>query len=202
MKIKYIDIAVFLTLILCFISVLCFENECESIRNGVLRLHIIANSDTESDQQLKLRVRDAILESNGEIFTSCTDLSSAIKKAESNISIIKQTAESTIAKNGENYNVKAYIGKSYFPTRVYENNITLPAGYYNALKIEIGEAKGKNWWCVMFPAICLGAVTNRENELKTVLSDSEMKVVTSDPRFEIRFWIVEKYQELLHTRNN
>ncbi len=196
MKIKCFDIAIFVSLFLCVLSVLAFENKCENIRESVLRLHIIADSDEESAQKLKLQIRDAVLQKSGELFSFDDDLQSAKQKAQSSIEEIEKIAKQVIKQQGENYTVNAYIGKSYFPTRVYDENITFPAGYYDALKIVIGKGQGKNWWCVMFPSICLGAAVKREELLESVLGEDGMRIVESDPKYEVRFWIVEKYYEI------
>ena len=133
-----------------------FNRKCENIRNSVFRLHIIANSDSESDQSLKLKVRDGMLELAEELFADANDYIEAKEIAEKNIDILRQNAKETLAENGCNSNVSVTVGKAWFGTREYED-FTLPAGEYDALRIVIGEGSGKNWWCVMFPAVCLPA---------------------------------------------
>ncbi len=107
--------------------------------------------------------------------------------------MFQTTAQDCINQNGYSYSVKAYVDREYFNTREYEE-ITLPSGIYNALKIEIGEAKGHNWWCVMFPAICLPAVS--ENEMNDILDEEEMDLISKGSKFEIRFKIVEVYEKI------
>ena len=132
-----------------------FDNVESALSDNVLRLHVIANSDTDFDQKLKLKVRDEILKSADEIFIDNTDITNAKESIKKNIAKIEKIAHKTIEENGYNYDVKVTFGKSDFPTKAY-GNVTLPAGSYEALKIEIGEAKGKNWWCVIFPPLCFG----------------------------------------------
>ncbi len=196
MKIKCFDIAIIVSFFLLFISVVCFENNCQGIRENVLRFHIIADSDTESAQSLKLKIRDAVLSQSEELFSSDDTLQSATAKASDSLQKIEKIANEVIEKENADYTAKAFIGKSYFPTREYEGNITFPAGYYNALKIVLGSGKGKNWWCVMFPSICLGAATDKKAMLGEVLDEKQMEIIESDPKYEVRFWIVEKYYEV------
>lgn len=195
MKLKAIDISVFVTLIFCIIATVSFENDCKGIREEVLRLHVIANSDEPYDQELKLKVRDALLQTGESIFTGNEDIISAESKITAKADVLRYTAEETINNLGFSYDVKIEVARSYFPTKTY-GELTLPAGYYKALRVIIGEGKGKNWWCIMFPPLCLPAVTDREDIIDDFLTDKEMQVVTSDPRYEVRFWLVEKYYEV------
>ena len=195
MKLKAIDISVFLTLIICIIATVSFENDCKGIREEVLRLHVIANSDEEYDQELKLKVRDAVLSSGEEVFSGSEDIISAESEIADKKDVILYSAVETIRNLGYDYDVKIELARSYFPTRTYDN-LTLPAGYYKAVRIIIGEGKGKNWWCIMFPPLCLPSVTKKDEIIGTFLTEEEMNIVTADPDYEVRFWIVEKYYEL------
>lgn len=195
MKLKAIDIAVFMTLIICIVATISFENDCKGIREEVLRLHVIANSDEDYDQELKLKVRDALLQSGESIFSGSEDIISAESKIADKQDVLRYTAEETICNLGFDYDVKIEIARSYFPTKTY-GELTLPAGYYKAVRVIIGQGKGKNWWCIMFPPLCLPAATDREDIIRDFLSEKEMQIVTSDPKFEVRFWVVEKYYEL------
>ena len=170
-----------------------FIEASESISDEVFRLHILANSNSEADQQLKLKVRDEILVAGEVLFKGCNSVEEAIKVCSENLDFFEQAAQKCIAENGAAYTVKATVDKEYFNTREYEK-ITLPSGIYNALKIEIGEAKGENWWCVMFPAICLPSVS--EDEINEVLSEEEIKLINSNNKYEIRFKIVEIYEKI------
>ena len=195
MKLKAIDISVFITLIVCIIATVSFENDCKGIREEVLRLHVIANSDEPYDQELKLKVRDALLQTGESIFTGSEDIITAESKITAKSDVLRHTAEETINNLGFSYDVKIEVARSYFPTKTY-GELTLPAGYYKALRVIIGEGKGKNWWCIMFPPLCLPAVTDREDIIDDFLTDKEMQIVTSDPKYEVRFWLVEKYYEV------
>ena len=195
MKLKAIDIAVFMTLIICIIATISFENDCKGIREEVLRLHVIANSDEDYDQELKLKVRDALLQSGESIFSGSKDIISAESKIADKQDILRYTAEETIYNLGFTYDVKIELARSYFPTKTY-GELTLPAGYYKAVRVIIGQGKGKNWWCIMFPPLCLPAATDSEDIISDFFSEEEMQIVTSDPKYEVRFWLVEKYYEL------
>ena len=195
MKLKAIDISVFLTLIICIIATVSFENDCKGIREEVLRLHVIANSDEDYDQELKLKVRDAVLMSGEEVFSGSEDIISAESEIADKKDVILHSAIEAIRNLGYDYDVKIELARSYFPTRTYDN-LTLPAGYYKAVKVIIGEGKGKNWWCIMFPPLCLPAATDNKEVIGKYLGDDEMKIVTSNPDYEVRFWLIEKYYDI------
>jgi stage II sporulation protein R len=195
MKLKAIDISVFVTLIVCIIATVSFENSCKGIREEILRLHVIANSDEDYDQELKLKVRDSLLRCGETVFSGSEDIISAQGKLQQNTDKLLYSAEEIIRESGYDYDVKIELARSYFPTRVYDD-ITLPAGYYKAVRVIIGEGKGKNWWCIMFPPLCLPAATDNKEVISEYLSGDEMKIVTSNPEYEIRFWLIEKYYDI------
>lgn len=189
---KNIKIAITFGLIISVIlSLSRAEALSENVRENVFRLHIIANSDEANDQELKLKVRDALLEENSEYFEKCAELSDAVEFAEKNIDKFRKTAEDTVRENGYSYPVSVSVGYAYFDNREYDG-FTLPAGEYKALKVVIGEGKGKNWWCVMFPAVCVSAAA----DLDTVLADDSNDFVTSPNKYKIAFKSVEIYQKI------
>jgi len=124
-----------------------------NISSGVFRLHVIANSDSDEDQNLKYIVRDNLIQYMNTLTKNITTKEDAIKIANEHKQDFYKIAKKTIEENGYNYDVKIEIENSYFPTKYY-GDISLPAGYYDALKVEIGSASGQNWWCVMFPPLC------------------------------------------------
>ncbi len=190
---KRTEFAVLIGLIISIIitSVTAFAADCQSIRSDTLRLHILANSDSEEDQELKLKVRDAILEKSPTLFEGSLNLDDAVKDAQESLDEIKATAEEEIFASGYNYNVKVYLCDMYFDTREYEE-FTLPAGEYKAVRIEIGKAEGKNWWCVLFPALCIPA-SQDSAQMDEVFSESEIQVVT-EPKYKAKFAIVELFE--------
>lgn len=188
-----IFVPLFLVFAFLFSYITPFIEKSENISEEVFRLHILANSDSDADQQLKLKVRDEILKKGENVFASSDSIEETIKLCKDNIGVFQETAEQCLKENGSNYSVKVYVDKEYFNTRNYDE-ITLPSGIYNALKIVIGQGKGHNWWCVMFPAICLSSVT--DDELNKYLTKDEQKLVNSDSKYEVRFKIVEIYEKL------
>lgn len=180
------------------------------LSTAVFRLHVIANSDSSEDQSLKLKVRDNLLEYMNSISSECKTKTEAIKLAEENIDIFKQIAQKTVIENGYNYPINISIGNFYFPTKFY-GDISLPSGYYDALKVEIGEAKGKNWWCVMFPSLCFidinsGVVDDdaKENLKENLKSESYSVISSTSPELKFKFKIIEffKQNELFTAKNN
>lgn len=171
------------------VSIGGFAVTCDNIRREVLRLHVIAASDSEADQQLKLKVRDGVLTAGAEIFDGSVNVSNAVRKLTPELEKIEQTAENIVKENGFDYDVKVTLSREFFATRTYEN-VTLPAGKYLAVRVVIDEGQGKNWWCVMFPTLCLPAAVVK-TEIDDVLNEKEAKLVSRNPKFEPRFKIVE-----------
>ena len=169
-----------------------FEARCEELRNGVLRLHIIANSDSKEDQNLKLAVRDEILQNGVDIFKNCDTVDDAILTADSNIDKINQIVEKVIKEKGFDYGAKVSVGDKYFDTREYDD-FTLPAGTYKALIVDLGEAKGKNWWCVVFPCVCVP--TASDSSLTDSVSYDAANMAKNAPKYEIKFKSIEIYEQ-------
>lgn len=178
-----------LTLVIaaCVISVAPFANTCENIRRDVLRLHVVADSDSETDQKLKLLVRDEILKKGGELFDGTVTADEAQRVITPKTDELKAAAENVLRQNGCGNSVEITVGEEYFATRCYED-FTMPAGVYTAVRVNIGSAEGQNWWCVMFPPLCLPAASA---DADAFFTKDEMKVVSSSPEYEPRFKIVE-----------
>ncbi|WP_304032971.1 stage II sporulation protein R [Ruminococcus bromii] len=175
-------------------SVIPFQAVCAEIPNDVFRFHILANSDSEEDQVLKLKVRDKVLEKTKILFDTANSKSDAEEFVKANLETIEKIAQNEVYKNGYNYPVKVEVVNMHFDTRYYEG-YTLPAGMYDALRITIGNAKGHNWWCVMYPSICISTVDEGKSWAKNALSDDEYSVVTDD-KVEYKFFIVELFQKI------
>lgn len=168
----------------------------DQLRGSVLRLHILADSDSEEDQRLKLCVRDALLERSGELFGEADDLESAEKAALEALPEIVDIAEDTLRAQGCDSPVRAYLADMEFDERVY-GNITMPAGKYRALRIEIGEAKGHNWWCVMYPPLCIPAAEKVESrDEKEYFDEKELDIVYRPKKYRIKFAIWDKFKKL------
>lgn len=173
-----------------------FAREYDGITETVFRLHILANSDSPEDQSLKLKVRDAVLAETSDIFQGNRSASEAAAAAESSLGDIQKIAERTIRENGYDYSVNCEVTEMLFDSRIYDS-LTMPAGNYSALRITIGEAEGKNWWCVMFPPLCLPAVTNIDEALEEyegVFTEEELDMLRNPENYECRFYFLE----LLH----
>lgn len=192
-KVKYSILLLFLLFLYITICAFSYVDAVSvDIADSVFRLHVIANSDSEEDQNLKYKVRNNVLSYMNEICKDVTFKSEAINIAETHKEEFKQIALDTIHDNGFDYDVDVEIGNFSFPTKSY-GDISLPSGYYDALRIKIGEAKGQNWWCVMFPPLCFvdvssGIVPDESKELmKNDLSDEEFSLISNDDSSEISF---------------
>ena len=203
-NIKNSKIGISITLILLLflyttISAISYvEAVSTDISDSVFRLHVIANSDSDEDQALKYKVRDNLLKYMNNICSNCSSKQEAINLVTEHKEEFKQVALDTIKEEGYSYNVKINIGNFEFPTKQY-GDISLPAGYYDALRVEIGEAKGRNWWCVMFPSLCFIDVSSgivpeeSKEELQNVLSDEEYSIISdnSDNGIKLKFKLIE-----------
>lgn len=190
MKFVKIFVPVFMSLVL-FLGiaqpVVGAVKTSEHISNKVFRLHILANSDSTDDQNIKLMLKNYILENTQDIIGGKT-LDEAIENAKNNTKEITDMCNEYLKSKGFDYKVKVNVVKEYFKTRVYDD-FTLPAGKYNSLKIEIGEGKGHNWWCIVFPSVCLSACTESMGDY---LTDDEMNLVSNT--YSPKFKIVEIYE--------
>lgn len=195
-----IEISLLIALIICgVLNINAFSQQCDSIREKMLRMHVIANSNTQEDQELKLKVRDAVLTAGKEVFDGSITSTEAKAKIEPHIEYLENVALETIQNEGFDYGVNITIDNEYFNTRTYDNQITLPAGNYNAIKVIIGEGKGQNWWCVMFPPMCL-PTSVAECEISDVLTEDETEIVTETEKYKFRFKIVEIIEEIFNDK--
>ncbi len=194
-------ILILLSLFILISAISYVDAVSNNIADSVFRLHVIANSDSKEDQELKLKVRDKLLSYMNIISKDSTSKQEAMQIANEHKEEFTQIAEKVIKENGYNYTVNVQIGKADFPTKYY-GDITLPAGTYDALKVQIGEAKGQNWWCVMFPPLCFVDVStgivpdNSKQELKQSLDNEEYDLISKTDNNEIsfKFKIVELFQ--------
>lgn len=192
---KKIKISVTVGIVVAILFSICsFAKTSEEIRSDVLRLHVIANSDTSVDQNLKLRLRDYILQEGKDIFNGSVNVENAVKKIEPVLPELEKSAKAFVNQAGFDYDVKISLSNEYFTTRTYET-VTLPAGKYLALRVVIGSGEGHNWWCVMFPPMCVPAA-DKKDEIENVFSEKEIKLVESKPKYEPRFKVVEIYEQL------
>ena len=177
------------------------DKEMAAVSDKIIRLHVIANSDSPEDQALKLKVRDEIIKNISPKFENLKNIEEVKSVISDNLTEIENIAASVIETNGKSYKIVAKLGSFDFPTKVY-GNITLPAGKYQALDVVIGRGEGKNWWCVMFPPLCFIDIAHgvspedATKKLKAALTEDEYKLVISAKTgknipVKIRFKIVE-----------
>lgn len=174
----------------------------EEIYETVVRLHVLANSDSEEDQALKLKVRDRILELVSPQVEGCRSQSEAIAAIGGIMHDVEDAARQVIAEEGYDYDVSVIIGEEYYPTRVYET-CAFPEGEYVSLRVCIGDAEGQNWWCCLFPPLCLSAASEGEEDnedafISVGLTDDQYKIITESdsPKYRVRFKILETIQKL------
>ena len=200
-NLKMVIILSFLLLLYTFINAVSYaETVSSDIAESVFRLHVIANSNSKEDQDLKYIVRDNLLQYMNSICNDCKSKQDAISIVQKNKNQFKEIALNTIKEQGYSYDVNINVGNFEFPTKNY-GDISLPAGYYDALRVEIGEAKGQNWWCVMFPPLCFvdissGIVPDNSKEIiKENLSEEEFALVSdkSTPEIQFKFKLLELF---------
>lgn len=193
---KKLDIALLIGIVAAiFISnFTVFAEDCNDLRDSVVRLHILANSDSVDDQTLKLAVRDEVLLKGGAYFSDELSLEEAEENIAENLDFFKSTAEAVVARYGYCYEVKCELAEMYFERREYEN-FSLPAGNYMALRITIGAAAGKNWWCVMYPPLCLPAATD-VSEYTGSFTPTEIDMMKNPQKFKVKFKILEIIEKL------
>ena len=174
-----------------------FSQQCEKLQYNVLRLHIPANSDSNTDQSIKLQLRDMLLKDFGSEFSECDSLDEAYIKAQQLLPEIDSAADEWLIEKGVDYTATAELVTMYFPTRKYDN-VTLPAGNYNSLRVTLGSGEGHNWWCVMYPSLCLSAVGEDIAQEKLNEYSTELYPFISDEpvNIEIRFALFEMLKSL------
>lgn len=179
----------------------------KQIAEKVLRFHVLANSDSEEDQNLKLKVRDAVGSYMQQLFAQTgageRGLAACEEVVYEHLDEIKQTAEKVITEEGYHYEVSAAVERTEFPVKTY-GDYTFPAGEYEALRLTIGEAEGHNWWCVMYPNMCFVdgmyevVDENAEESLREVLSEEEYEAVLSSGNYEVEFKYLGFLNELVN----
>lgn len=203
---KKFIILFFLLLLFVSISAFSYVNAVStSLSDSVFRLHILANSDSVEDQSLKYKVRDKVIEAMNELTSNCSSKREVINLVNDNLSNFKNIAKKVIVESGYDYDINVSIGNFNFPTKNY-GDISLPAGFYDALRIEIGNAEGKNWWCVMFPPLCFvdvstGIVPEESKILmQDELSEEEFQIISEQtPEIKFKFKLLELFSNVTNT---
>lgn len=180
-------------LAVCAVSVFPTVSESE-IYDDVLRFHVVAKSDSEEDQRLKLTVRDSSLKYISEKLDGCTWVDEACAVLEDCLDEIKETAEKCVSDNGHSDNVEVYLGKEKYPRRIYGDAV-MPKGEYTSLRIVIGEGEGHNWWCVLFPTLCTG-FSYADDSVPVGFTSAEYKLITENGRYRVKLRVLEILENL------
>ena len=185
--------------VLLFLGTLPVHGEAE-VYDSVVRLHVLANSDSEEDQALKLKVRDALLEKTAPLLSSCSSREEACEALKAHTDELKQIAEEVIRAEGYDYPVTILLGEEEYPEKNYDS-ICFPSGKYTSLRVCIGNAEGQNWWCCLFPPLCLGNSTVSSSDAEDAfisvgLTPNQYKIITQTekPIYRVRFKILELFQ--------
>lgn len=189
---KYLVIFTALILACCLFCGFMPSAEDMEIYENTVRLHVIANSDSEHDQSVKLFVRDRVLSELQILLAETASTEEAVAVIEENLDHLRAVCDETLEALGEEMTADLYLKQEKYPTRHYEN-ISLPAGVYQSLQIRIGDADGRNWWCVLFPTLCTSAAKTEATLIKTGFTSEQIGVLTDgeSPKYKIKFKILE-----------
>ena len=197
---RYLIMIILLILYILIYSISYANSTISNLSNNLFRLHVIANSDSDYDQNLKYAVRDNLISYMNNICINTSSKEEALNIANEHLYDLYKISQNTIIEHGYNYDVKISIGNYPFPTKKY-GDISLPSGNYDALKVEIGEAKGKNWWCVMFPSLCFVDISNgivpeeSKKELQDSLSEENFNLISSnESQYQFKFKLIELFE--------
>ena len=201
---KFFILSILFILFIFFLAKSYSDTMFKNISNNFLRLHIVANSDSTEDQILKYEIRDAILNYISPYIKNASSKHDAIQILNNNMDELYNLSSNILNEHGLNYPVNISIGNFNFPTKDYSSFI-LPEGNYDALKIELGNAIGQNWWCVMFPSLCIVDTSNFNIDnssmdiLKNTLDSEEFSIISKDntsPEIKIKFKLIELFENL------
>ena len=194
----YVAIVVLLVTLMA-LSFLPVHGE-RAVYDTVVRLHVLANSDTEEDQSLKLKVRDAVLEAAAPYLEGCKTRDEAVEALTAHLAELETVASAVISSEGYDYPVTVLLGEEAYPTRVYES-CAFPAGTYVSLRVLIGSGEGQNWWCCLFPPLCLSAATaksdNEDAFIQVGLTKDQYGIITETgkTKYKVRFKILEVLED-------
>jgi stage II sporulation protein R len=197
MKIKKWEIALIAALLITTLSGFVLSGTQEELSDKLIRLHVVANSDSAYDQSMKLEIRDGVLDVLGPLLENVQDRSEAEVVITEHLDTIQSAAQKRAQSLGYNCTIHTELKQENFPTRDYET-FSLPAGEYLSLRVDIGDGDGKNWWCVVFPSLCTEIAGSTDIDFaETGLTEDEVSLITRDsPKYEIKFQIIEWLGEL------
>lgn len=180
------------------LSGMYLDREQTELAANVIRMHVIANSDSAEDQQLKLAVRDRVLTQAEALYDEGDTLSDALEKLENNLNVLAAAGRAVVEEQGYDYPVTASLERTWFPTKEY-TDFALPAGNYTALRVVIGQGDGRNWWCVVFPPLCLGSVTQTVEETAAAggFTHNQVSLITGESQgYVVKFKAMELWERL------
>ena len=196
-KLKRWEVALLSGLAVALFMSVWLDREQAALADSVIRLHVIANSDSQSDQTLKLQVRDRILTEAAALYQPGDDLHQVRRAMEENLTILAAAGQEVVEEQGYDYPVSASLERTWFPTKKY-TDFALPAGNYTALRIVVGEGKGENWWCVAFPPLCLGSVSETVEEAAAAgnFTPDQVALITGESGgYVVKFKAIELWEE-------
>ena len=193
---KLLIVVLLTSLAAAILSVLPTKSDL-ALYDSTIRLHVLANSDAEADQSLKLLVRDAILDSVSGIVEDCTSKETAEAALRSSLPALTETAQSVLVSAGSDDEVHLELSREHYPTRGYDG-VRLPAGTYTSLRVMIGSAEGHNWWCVLFPPLCTSSAQPQDELAAVGFTGSQIRILTDskNPRYVLKFRILELLGEI------
>jgi len=196
MKLKIWELSLLVALVVALLWGTLLDQRQQDLSDRIIRLHILAHSDEEIDQALKYFIRDEVRALVEPLVSASPDRESAELEILAHLDVIHRAAEGAVTAMGEHVPIRAVLTRESSPTRAYDT-FTLPAGFYTALRIEIGEAQGQNWWCVVFPPLCLEATTGGSAFEELGLEDVEVALLTGEGNgVTMRFWVLEQIESL------
>lgn len=175
------------------------------LHENVLRLHVVANSDCNSDQEVKLEVKDKIVEMSSELFSNSQTIEQTKQIAQDSITQLTNVANGVIVENGYDYPVNISVKKLDFPTKQYDG-FTMPSGVYTSLHVELGQAQGKNWWCVLYPSMCIPTAvqmgdSSTGNCVDEKFSDKQEDMLKQPKKYKVKFALFEIYEMIMGKKN-
>lgn len=197
MKWKIGEVSLLLALAVTMVWGAWSLQEQDALQEKMIRLHVIANSDSQEDQALKLEVRDRVLERATALLEQSSDMLDAKVRLENALPAIETAAQEEISAQGYDYTVSARLEQTEFPTKLYDG-FSLPSGEYLALRVVIGEGAGENWWCVVYPPLCMTAATDlQETALTMGLGEEDISLMTEENTgYVLKFRSVELWENL------
>ena len=202
MKFRALIIFTSLVLLMTVCSAALPVNGEVGLYDKLIRLHVLANSDSEEDQALKLKVRDAVLAYTEDIVSGCKDVTQAKAAIENSKNEIQKVCEKTVEDEGYDYPVSIQLGMEKYPEKSY-GSVTLPSGDYYSVRVMIGEAEGHNWWCVLFPPLCVGAAKDGRAVMKEAgLTKNEVDFLTENDgdKYVLKFRIIEFFRRAFSSK--